>query len=204
MYSSNDQYQSIFNDGEYGELKCASKFYAFRLFRIEAFVKELVTTDEMPFLPSFSRNALTEYNSSRLSGSYFVAIPEFILVVNMLSARFEYSEWIKVFKNHCEQLSIVNADLEWRNIYTDSKKIDNLRGGVPAAELFNALVQSIRNEWKTNNIQIRINARTTEASKRYFNYCRYVEALKRRNKVLKVLSIKLYYQQAVAYTVNSA
>lgn len=55
-------------------------------------------------------------------------------------------------------MGLLSEHLDWRNIHSDSKKIDPRFGDVSAAEIFNKLVKAIRSEWKTKKIQAKVNA----------------------------------------------
>jgi len=151
------------------------------------------------------RGAKKEYVPSPLARQYFESMHDFIEVGRLLSPRFEYSERVNAFINCCNSMGLLSGSecLAWININFDPQKIEPRFGGVPAAELFNMLVTAIRNDWKINNLQAKVNARKKEARIRCDEYCNYADSLFDNGHNngcarLVVLRIDLYYEKRYA------
>ncbi len=172
-----------------------ASLHAFQLHTLECFVDDLLANDDIPFVPHLSGNGKSEYAQSPLARKYFRCVPDFIHVVSILSPRYEYSERVNVFIAVCRSMVLSSEQLEWGNHYSDPKKTFPHMGGISAAEIVNALVKAIRDEWKQKNIQAKVNARKNETNRRYVDYCRYVDALFNDCARLVVLRIDLYYQK---------
>lgn len=193
-------YDSLFdatklNTTKFRNKTAGCKFYAGQLFKLECFVDELLSNDEIPFVPYLGSDDRKKYDPSSLAGQYFRLIPGFIDAVNMLSPNYEYSERINVLITCCKSMGLLSERLDWRDIWIDPPKNDLRFSGASAAEIFNTLVNAIRSEWKTNNIQAKVNARKKETNKRYAEYCQYVDALFDETARLVVLRIDLYYKK---------
>jgi hypothetical protein len=178
--------------------KKLSKLYVSTLSRLEFFIDELLSNDEIPFVLSLSGNGTKDYDPSSLAHSYFILVNDFIDAVNMLSQHYYYSERINVFIDCCYSMGLLDIDLEWNNIWYDPKKTDPRFDGISAADIFNKLVEKIRHEWKTNNIQAKVNARKKDSNNRYTEYCKYIDALFNNCARQIVLRIDLYYKKQYA------
>ncbi|ASF45230.1 YagK/YfjJ domain-containing protein [Methylovulum psychrotolerans] len=171
------------------------KFYASQLSILEDFVGESLENVGTPFTTYLGNNGKIAYAPSSLAQRYFVGVPSFIKIVNMLSPDYDYSERITIFIACYQAMGLHGIELGWGNINFDSTKTYPHMGGISAAEIFNALVNNIRREWKLNNIQTKVNSRKIEANRRYIDYCRYVDALFGNCARLLVLRIDLFYKK---------
>lgn len=195
-------YDSLFDPIKLQNKKLSSKVYANILSKLECFVDELLSNDEIPFVPSLDRIGKKDYLANSLAHQYFIFIPDFIDVINILSTDYYYSERINVFTDYCHSMGLLNISFEWKNIWVDAKKTDPRFSGISAADIFNNLVQKIRNEWKIKNLQSKVNARKKDASKRYVEYCKYVNSLFNNCARQVVLRIDLYYKKEYTNSVS--
>jgi hypothetical protein len=101
-------------------------------------------------------------------------------------------------------MGLLDIDLEWNNIWYDPKKTDPRFDGISAADILNKLVEKIRIEWKTNNIQAKVNARKKDANNRYNEYCKYIDNLFKNCARQVVLRIDLYYKKQYANNITIA
>jgi|GEM_PF-898967 len=193
FYQSNCN--SLFDPTKNRDLNNCPKFYSLQLSYLEQFVDDLLSDDEIPFVPCISNGGRNEYHPSELAGRYFIRTPGFIIAVNMLSPNYEYSERINAFIAGCQTMGIMEKRFNWRYFYQSPKETYPDLGGMTAATIFNHLVDTIRKEWKTNKTQAKLNARKNEANQRYVDYCRYADALFNDCARLLVLRIDLFYKK---------
>lgn len=201
LYSERLQ-DSLFDPIELQTKKISSKSYANTLASLECFVDELLSNDEIPFVASIGGIGRKDYLANSLAHQYFIRIPSFIDAINMLSTNYYYSERINVFIDCCQSIGLLKISLEWKNIWSDPKKNDARFGGISAADIFNNLVQKIRDEWKIKNLQTKVNARKKDANSRCIEYCNYVDALFDNCGRLVVLRIDLYYKKEYSNDIN--
>ena len=193
---------SLFDPVKLQKLKLNSSFYASSLFKLECFVDALLSNAEIPFVPWSYRGGQREFVFNTFAERYFGSIPDFIEVINMLSPDYVYGERIKVFIFSCQAMGLLSEPLDWKNIHYDRQKTDPRFGGVSAAELFNALVQKIRSEWKSNNLQAKVNAQKIEANNRHLAYCKYADSLFADQARLVVVRIDLCYENQYANSMS--
>lgn len=151
------------------------------LARLEEFVFQ-VLSDE------FYQQGRLSYKPSALAEDYFNQLREFIKVTRLLSPRYQYSERINVF-------ILAYQTLQQRLATEPLNPLD-------ATEQFDFLVRSIRQYWKTQNFQAKLNARTHEVKRRYREYCLYVDRLFDKYARLVVLRLDLFYQKTDRQEIN--
>lgn len=196
-------YDSLFDQRKIQQKRFNSKFWANQLFKLDCFVDELLSNDETPFVPYLGRNGAKEFAASVLASHYFTLIPGFTDIVDMLLPMYDYSEGIKVFMSCCNKMGLLGNRLEWKNIFYDPKKIDPRFGEVSAAEIFNTLVQAIRNEWKIKATQVKFINRKNAASARHYDYSKYVDSFFDDGCTrIMVLPIHLGYKEHYASSLN--
>lgn len=165
------------------------EFYAHQLSQLERFVADALSTNEIPFSTDLHTCSGVQYTYTELARN-FMMIPDFLNVVNILSPNYLYSEHINVFIACCQSMGLFNQPVFWIDPY----KTNPCFGGISTAELFNMLVNNIRNDWKNNNLQAKFTNRKKEANKRYIEYCSYSDALFNDCRTLLVLRVDLYYK----------
>jgi hypothetical protein len=139
---------SSFHPTNIRKSKFLPRTYQYFLSGLECFVIELLSNDEVGFVPYLGNYARKCYTPTSLAIKYFESVPDFIDVVNRLSPKYEYSEPINAFITCCDFMGLLNEHLDWRLISNASKKTYPCFRGVSAPEIFNMLVQNIRIEWK--------------------------------------------------------
>ena len=157
------------------------------LARLEEFVFQVLSDDDPPFIKFYEQGRLS-YKPSALVEDYFDHIHDFIEVTRLLSARYQYSERINVFV-------LAYQTLQQRLATEPLNPLD-------ATEQFDFLVRSIRQHWKTQNFQAKLNARTHEAKRRYREYCLYIDRLFDKYARLVVLRLDLFYQKTDRQEIN--
>ena len=189
--------ESLFNADGFLRGRLPKKFYANQLHRLECFVDDLLSTDEIPFLPRLSRFGDTEYDISKLCDNYFFLLPNFIEVVKMLAPWYVYSERITVFISCCKSQGLLQQTLVLgtRDIWFVAATRLPQFGGVTAGELFNTLVNNIRAEWKAQELGTKLRKRRAEMHKRFTDYCAYVDSLFDACAKQLVLRVDLYYRR---------
>ena len=188
-------YNPSFDPSKSRNLEFLPKTYKYFLSRLECFVNELLSNDEIPFLPYLGTDGEKWYTPASLAIKYFVSMPDFIDVVNRLSPKYAYSEPINAFITCCHAMGLLSERLEWRHISNDSKKTDPRFGDVTAAEIFNTLVQAIRSEWKIKNLQAKVNARKQDVADQKAEYCKYADSLFCDRARLVLVRIDLFYEK---------
>lgn len=178
--------------------------YAHTLENIEYFVDDLLSDSEIPFVPNVSLKSTgvvcQTYHASALAQRYFIVLPDYLNVVNLLSSDYEHSERINTFIHCCQSMGLLGTTLDKFPRWDDSKLSVPIFNGKNAAELFNTLVADIRHQWKISKMQVKVNARKNEATKRFNDYCNYVDAMFDSCAALLVLTIDLFYQKQYANT----
>ena len=166
------------------------EFYAHQLSQLERFVQDTLSTHENPFSTYLHACNGVQYTNTALAKN-FMLMPDFLNVVNMLSPKYFYSEYINVFIDCCQSMGLLSQPISWFDPYETNTGL----GGITTAELFNRLINNIRNEWKANHHQARLTNRKKEANKRYIEYCNYADALFDDCRSLLVLRVDLYYKK---------
>jgi len=187
---------SSFHPTNIRKSKFLPRTYQYFLSGLECFVIELLSNDEVGFVPYLGNDARKWYTPTSLAIKYFESVPDFIDVVNRLSPKYEYSEPINAFITCCDFMGLLNEHLDWRLISNASKKTYPCFRGVSTPEIFNMLVQNIRIEWKKNNLQAKVNARKKEVANQKDEYCKYADSLLDDGYArLVVLRIDLFYEK---------
>lgn len=186
---------SLFDLKKSRNTRLNSKFYGHQFSRLECFVDELVSSDDIPFVPYLGNGNMKEYAPTSLAGQYFQLMPDFFGIVNMLSPRYDYSERVNAFIKCSRSMGLLSERFRWNNIYYDPKITYPQFNGDSAAEIFNTLVKNIRNEWKINKLQAKVNARKTDASERHDEYCQYVGSLFDNSARLVVIRLDVFYKK---------
>jgi len=196
------RYHSIFECTELYRWKFSHDYFAGHLYKLETFVDELLSNDEIPFVSRINRTKQIEYEYTRLAESCFTLIPKFVGIVKMMSANYEYSERINVFIAACDKLDLLSTAIEWsNNIWLDPQKVLPYFDGMFTAEVFNALVDEIRIMWKST-YKTRSYSRSAEARKRYFEYCNYSDALFDDCSRQVIVRVDLYYKKEYSNSVT--
>jgi Inovirus Gp2 len=189
-------YDSLFDPTKPQNSKLKYICYASILPILERFVDKVLLNNEIPFLPCVGTDGKKNYARSTLAHHYFKWIPGFIDVVNRLSPKYYYSEPINVFITCCHAMGLLNGGLDWRDFWViDPDKTNPYLGGVSAAEIFNNLVQAIRNEWKVNKLQAKVNTRKLEVANQKVEYCNYADLLFSYWARLLLVRIDLFYEK---------
>jgi Inovirus Gp2 len=193
-------YDSSFDTINIQHSKLDTKSYYLRL---ERFVNEALLNNEIPFLPCVGYNSGKWYTPTSLAINYFDSIPDFIDVVNRLPPKYEYSEPINAFIACCQAMGLLNERLDWKNIWVvDPQTTYPCCGGVAAPEIFNALIQAIRSEWKINNRQAKVNARKQEVIQQTKEYCEYADSLFNDCARLVLVRDDLFYEKQYADSID--
>ena len=183
--------------------KSDSKSYASNLQRLKCFVNEVLLNNEIPFVLRPGTNGEKWYASPSLVGQYFNWMPDFIDVVNRLPRKYEYSESINAFITCCHAMGLLSKRLDWKNIWVvDSKKTYPCFGGVSAAEIFNKLVQAIRNDWNINDRQAKVNARKEDVANQKVEYCNYADSFFKYWARLLLVRVDLFYEKQYADSID--
>lgn len=181
----------------YYEEYCYVK-YKFRLYKFKKFVTKIMSNDEIPFVPISNQEGINYYNVSSIGKEYFTEIPNFIEIVNILSPYYYYNEYINVFITCYKSIDLLNKFFFRKNINNYPKKYIKTDQQENPAELFNILVDKIRNEWKTNNTRQKFFVRKKDSDNRYIQYCKYVDKLLDNCVRLEVVRIDLFYKEKYA------
>ena len=208
-----DENNNQFNNDFYEELSCQrlydsfgpiniqnskldSESYASKLDMLAYFINEVLLNNEIPFLPYLGNDGGKWFTPASLAIKYFGSLPAFIDVVNRLSPKYEYSEPINVFMTCCHAMGLLSERLDWKNIWVvDPETIHPCFGGVSAPEIFNALVQAIRREWKINNLQTKVNARKQEVANQKVECSAYTNSFFTYWARLLFVRVDLFYEQ---------
>jgi hypothetical protein len=172
-------------------------FYSSKLCELDCFIQDLLTNQGVFFIAIPRKNGGYEYDPSPLTLKYFRLIPNFISVVNRLPPCYEYSEGINAFIDAFRSISYLTYgyDLTMTKLFRTQPNKTQLFWDA-GVEIFNALVINIRDQWKTNKIQLKVNSRVFEANERYVDYCAYVDSLFDECARLVVLRIDLAYKKS--------
>ena len=136
--------------------------------RLEYFVNDALIINELPFVPHLNYHNLKVYDANELAISHYPRLLQFVHLQGLLSDRYDYSESINCFRRCCRAMGLVNILNELPDLrlhWTRPEYTHALFDGRSAAELFNTLVLRIRQDWKLNNCQLRVNERQKEATK---------------------------------------
>jgi hypothetical protein len=169
--------------------------------RLEYFVNDALIINELPFVPHLNYHNLKVYDANELAISHYPRLLQFVHLQGLLSDRYDYSESINCFRRCCRAMGLVNILNELPDLrlhWTRPEYTHALFDGRSAAELFNTLVLRIRQDWKLNNCQLRVNERQKEANNRYKEYSDYADALFDQHAKLMVLRIDLSYDKRFA------
>ena len=182
------------------------KHQAYALYDLQCFVDELLADDTQPFQPDPNRHDRDDYTLTTLAVNYFQLIPDFIRLANILSPVYEHNERHQVFADVCRAMGLLQAHppLVWNNYHAAPKTTYAQWGDSTAAEQFNRLVVTIRQQWKDRGFQAKAHARAKEADKQFKNYCRYIDALFKAQPKMQVIRIQLSYKKQLAYQSNGA
>lgn len=192
-------YSASLFDGEKIKLKGrgGARIYAHQLNQLECFVHDVLSNDEIPFVPRFSDLDGVKYDHSPLAARYFMMMPGFILTVEMLSLKYEYNEKITIFVDCCNFMGLMSSPVDWRaaGINFSPPTHPHVADGHRACMLFNELVNKIRIEWRRQNFKERYRIRCREARVRVTEYFSYVDALFDDCKRLVVLRLDFFYKE---------
>lgn len=195
--------ESLFDSRSIRRYKHPNRIYSHLLFRLECFVDDLITNDEVvPFVARFNPDGTMEYDSSHIAVTYFRLISDFINVVHMLSPIYIYNEHISIFTSCCRSLGLLNKDLNWTDIHRSPHITYPENNGVSAGELFNRLVRDIRRRGRSEDIKEKTRTRREEANQKFEDYCLYENALFSICANLVVLRTDLYYKKELAIGID--
>lgn len=183
---------SLFEGKTAKQIGTLRKYYAGLIASLGSFVETAASTDERPYVPITKSNGRTGYSKSALAERYFKRIPEFILIISMLSTRYRYSEHVEIFREACELLglddpSTIRKD-NWHPVTFSHPS------GMDAAACFNALCAIIRKDWSEKGYKARFQSRVHETGNRTKDYRRYIDKWFAKLATLIVLRIDLSYQ----------
>lgn len=196
-------YDSLIDPTKLQNSKLQDNCYTLILPILERFVDKALLNNEIDFLPCVGTDGRKNYARSTLARRYFEWIPGFIDVVNRLPRKYEYSEPFNAFITCCHAMGLLNERLDWKSIWVfDPQTTHPCFGGVSAVEIFNNLVHAIRNEWKVNKLQAKVNTRKLKVANQKVKYCNYVDLLFSYWARLVVLRIDLYYEKQYADSID--
>lgn len=189
---------SLFRESKRRAPHLADNFYANQLTLLQSFVMEALADDAIPFVQkmyrgkSQVRDERPTFDATPLAHRYFNATTDFIDLVQLLSAQFEFSEQVKAFKVSCEVIDLLDQPaFKFPNIHFAGETLPELAGR-SAAEIFNTLVAKIRSHCRTKKFSDKIRNRQRNAEERYFTYCNYVDTLFSKTASLAIFRINLH------------
>lgn len=193
---------ALFPPGRLRYPKIGSKFYAERLYRLQCFVDDLNSTNEVPFVPGIDKRNNLEYHFANLVQRYFRSMQDFIETIKSLSPMYDYNEHINVFTRCCDALGLLDAKVDWSDFWRSPPIVYPQLGGMNAAELFNRLVSDIREMCKSYNVKAKIRHQRAEANRRNAEYLAYDQELFDKYAVLIVSRVDLYYEKEFANSID--
>ncbi len=172
--------------------------YASYLAHVECFIEDVVRDDAIPFVRRYTGTDRISHDRNRLTDAYFKLIPIFIETVGFLSPKYEYNEHITLFADCCGAMGLRHDMYYWgiceQVPALGNPHIDLLTG----AEIYNALVARIRQEWKARDVKLKIYNRRKESRERYAEYCKYADSLFEKYARLLVIRLDVFYQKQLA------
>ena len=165
---------------------------------VELFVNDVVLNNETIW-SYLDREDGKWYECTLLEFKYFRLFPDFIEVVKRLPDNYEYSEQVNAFIACCQAMDLLDRRHDWS---IDPKKTYPYYEGRTGSEIFNRLVETLREDWKRNNRQAKVNARANENKARHEEYCRYIDALFGTWSRLVVLRFDLGYKGLDVYNID--
>jgi hypothetical protein len=159
-----------------GQMRFDRKFFAYRLAKLELFIEELMENDEMPFLPWATRKGIG-FSPSPLAEKHASHLSDYLSIVRMLPDRYEFSEYIEVFRTVTSRLNITEEMVRWDTLADAISAPFVSEKNQPSVATFNHLVSELRIECAKSDIREKMRQRHKEADKRYREYCHYVDAL---------------------------
>ena len=165
---------------------------------VELFVNDVVLNNETIW-SYLDREDGKWYECTLLEFKYFRLFPDFIEVVKRLPDNYEYSEQVNAFIACCQAMDLLDRRHNWS---IDPKKTYPYYEGRTGSEIFNRLVETLREDWKRNNRQAKVNARANENKARHEEYCRYIDALFETWSRLVVLRFDLGYKGLDVYNID--
>jgi hypothetical protein len=104
----------------------------------------------------------------------------------------------------CQAMGLLSEHLDWKkNWDVDPKKTYPCFAWLSGTEIFNTLVDTLRWDWKTNNRQVKVNARIKESIVRQAEYCDYVDSLFNARARQVVERLDLFYQKQYADSIDA-
>lgn len=173
-----------------------SIFHARNLLDLEIFIEKIQKNDNFPaLLPRGS----TDYCPNFIST--LGKITGFIETIRHLSPRFEYSEYIELFRNCCLDTGIrLPPSADWQQRWKETEFFPGLNR--PSTYVINDLIDSIRSKCREVYFVRKVRNRRRECARRFKEYCIYVEALFAIHARLVVVRVDLFYQKALAPSVD--
>ena len=175
--------------------KFDSKYLVSDFDNVESFVNDVVINNEL-IRSYLGPEDGKWYDPTPLEIEYYRSFPDFIEVVKRLSPKYEYSEQVNAMIACCQAMGLLKEHLDWKKNWSiDPTKNYRDCVGLTGSEIFNMFVGTLREDWKRNNRQAKVNARTKENKARYEEYCRYIDALFKKRARLMVLRLDLFFQK---------
>lgn len=173
------------------------EFYKGKLSQLILFVRDVVTTKQLPFEKS-TLNGTKAWAPSSLALSNFHEIPSYIYVAKKLPSQYEFCEHITVFVEVCNELGMDKAPSNWSEQHNLTVNTLTDYNQLSTAEIFNLIFQHIRDKWRNGGFNTRWHKRRNQVLKLFNEYSQYILSLFAQNARLLVIRVDLSYGKEVS------